>query len=103
MGHNGCDGSQASGPWAIGSGYDFSGALFPCAVSRVLWCCIAVWCRAVARCCPFSFAGGVGLGPSLVFAVPCCAARRVVRCWFGLHCRWCLVLWCVAVCFGASL
>ena len=21
MGHNGCDGSQASGPWAIGSGY----------------------------------------------------------------------------------
>ena len=26
MGHNGCDGSQASGPWAIGSGYRFSGA-----------------------------------------------------------------------------
>ena len=25
MGHNGCDGSQASGPWAIGSGYRFSG------------------------------------------------------------------------------
>ena len=24
MGHNGCDGSQASGPWAIGSGYRFS-------------------------------------------------------------------------------
>ena len=23
MGHNGCDGSQASGPWAIGSGYRF--------------------------------------------------------------------------------
>ena len=26
MGHNGCDGSQASGPWAIGSGYRFSSA-----------------------------------------------------------------------------
>ena len=25
MGHNGCDGSQASGPWAIGSGYRFIG------------------------------------------------------------------------------
>ena len=24
MGHIGCDGSQASGPWAIGSGYRFS-------------------------------------------------------------------------------
>ena len=23
MGHNGCDGSQASGPWAMGSGYRF--------------------------------------------------------------------------------
>ena len=27
MGHNGCDGSQASGPWAIGSGYRFSSGL----------------------------------------------------------------------------
>ena len=24
MGHNGCDGSQTSGPWAIGSGYRFT-------------------------------------------------------------------------------
>ena len=24
MDHNGCDGSQASGPWAIGSGYRFT-------------------------------------------------------------------------------
>ena len=24
MGHNGCDGSQASGPWAIGSAYRFT-------------------------------------------------------------------------------
>ena len=24
MGHNGCDGSQASEPWAIGSGYRFT-------------------------------------------------------------------------------
>ena len=24
MGHNGCDGSQASGPWAMGSGYRFT-------------------------------------------------------------------------------
>ena len=31
MGHNGCDGSQASGPWAIGSGYRFTTTpkLFP--------------------------------------------------------------------------
>ena len=27
MGHNGCDGSQASGPWVIGSGYRFTGAV----------------------------------------------------------------------------
>ena len=24
MGHNGCDSSQTSGPWAIGSGYRFT-------------------------------------------------------------------------------
>ena len=30
MGHNGCDGSQASGPWAIGSGYRFSNATAHC-------------------------------------------------------------------------
>ena len=29
MGHNGCDGSQASGPWAMGSGYRFSGSRRP--------------------------------------------------------------------------
>ena len=28
MGHNGCDGSQASGPWAIGSGYRFNISIF---------------------------------------------------------------------------
>ena len=27
MGHNGCDSSQASGPWAIGSGYRFTRAV----------------------------------------------------------------------------
>ena len=27
MGHNGCDGSQASGPWAIGSVYRFTATL----------------------------------------------------------------------------
>ena len=27
MGHNGCDGSQACGPWAIGSGYRFTPSL----------------------------------------------------------------------------
>ena len=79
------------------------GAVFPCAVSRVLWCCVAVRCRAVARCCPASLAGDVVLCPSPVCAVPCCAACRVVRCWFGLCCRRCLALWCVAVCCGASL
>ena len=29
MGHSGCDGSQASGPWAIGSGYRFSMPTYP--------------------------------------------------------------------------
>ena len=29
MGHNGCDGSQASGPWAIGSGYRFNNIIIP--------------------------------------------------------------------------
>ena len=28
MGHNGCDRSQASGPWAIGSGYRFTASIF---------------------------------------------------------------------------
>ena len=79
------------------------GAPPPCAVSCVLWCCVAVWCRAVAPCCPFSFAHGVGLCLFSVCAVLCCAARRVVRCRFGLRCFLCLVLWCVAVCCGVSL
>ena len=78
-------------------------APLPCGVSCVLWCFVAVWCRAVPPCCPSSFAGGVGLCPFPVCAVLCCAARRVVRCRFGLRCCWCLVLWCVAVCCGVSL
>ena len=32
MGHNGYDGSQASGPWAIGSGYRF-----PPSLEQTLW------------------------------------------------------------------
>ena len=79
------------------------GAPLPCAVSSVLWCCVTVWCRAVAPCCPLSFAGVVGLCPFPVCAVLCCSARRVVRCPFGLRFCWCLVLWCVAVCCGVCL
>ena len=79
------------------------GAPLPCAVSCILWCFVAVWCRAVAPCCPFSFAGGVGMCLFPVCAVLCCAARRVVRCQFGLRCCWCLVLWRVAVSCGVSL
>ena len=60
----------------------FCGAVLPCG---------AVLSRAVVRFC------------LLVCAVPCCAARRDVRCRFCLRCPWCLVLWCVAVCCGASL
>ena len=76
------------------------GAPLSCAVSCVLWCCVAVWCRAVAPCCPFSFAGGVGLCPFPVCAVLCCAARRVV--WCRLVCAvvaasCCGVLLCVVV------
>ena len=36
MGHNGCDGSQASGPWAIGSGYRFTPTCLE--MERVLVC-----------------------------------------------------------------
>ena len=79
------------------------GAPLPCAVSCVLWCSVAVWCRAVAPCCPFSFPGSIGFCLFLVCAVLCCAARRVVWCRFGLRCCWCLVLWRVAVCWGVSL
>ena len=79
------------------------GDLLPCAVSCVLWCYDALWCRAVVPCCPFSLPGGVGLCLFPACAVLCSAARRVVWCRFGLHCCWCLVLWCVAVCFGVSL
>ena len=67
-----------------------------CALSSVLWCYVAVCCRAAAPCCPVSFAGGVGLCLFPVCAVLYCAARPVVRCRFGLRCCWCLVLWCVA-------
>ena len=38
MGHNGCDGSQASGPWAIGSGYRFNGAEHFTTVYLSLYC-----------------------------------------------------------------
>ena len=34
MGHNGCDGSQASGPWAIGSGYRFRPTAGGCRPTR---------------------------------------------------------------------
>ena len=50
-------------------------APLPCAVSCVLWSCVAVWCRAVAPCCPSSFAGGV---VSFPVCVRCCVALRVV-------------------------
>ena len=52
-----------------------------CAVVRcwVWWPVVVCWCRAVEPCCPFSFAGGVGLCLFPVCTVLCCAARRVVR------------------------
>ena len=76
-----------------------------CAVVRCLvsWPVVVCWCRAVAPCCPFSFAGGVGLCLFPVCAVLCCAACRVVRFWLRLGCCWCLVLWRVPVCCGVSL
>ena len=93
----------AAWPAALPCALVCCGAPLPCGVSCVLWGCVAVWCRAVPPCCPFCFAGGVGLCPFHVCAVLCCAARRVVRCRFGLRCCWCLVLWYVAVCCGVSL
>ena len=76
-----------------------------CAVVRcwVWWPLVVRWCRAVAPCCPFSFAGGVGLCLFPVCAVLWCAARRVVRFRLRLRCCWCLVLWRVPVCCGVSL
>ena len=79
------------------------GVSLPCAVSCGLRCCVAVWCRAVVPCCPFCFAGGVGLCPFPLSAVLRCAVRVAVRCRFGLCCRWRLSLWCVAVCGAVSL
>ena len=79
---------------------------FPwCAVVRcwVWWPVVVCWCRAVAPCCPLSFAGGVGLCLFPVCAVLCCAARRVVRFRLSLRCCRCLVLWRVPVCCGVSL
>ena len=76
-----------------------------CVVVRcsVWWPVVVCWCRAVAPCCPFCFAGGVGLCLFPVCAVLCCAARRVVRFRLRLCCCWCLVLWRVPVCCGVSL
>ena len=75
-------------------------AVVPC---WVWWPVVVRWCRAVAPCCPFSFAGGVGLSLFPVCAVLCCAARRLVRFRLRLRCFWCLVLWRVPVCCGLSL
>ena len=76
-----------------------------CAVVRCsVWLPVVVcWCRAVAPCCPFCFAGGVGLWPFSVCVVLCCAARPVVRFPLRLRCCWCLVLWRVPVCYGVFL
>ena len=76
-----------------------------CAVVRcwVWWPVVVCWCRAVAPCCPFSFAGGVGLCLFPVCAVLCCAARRAVQFRLRLRCCWCLVLLRVPVCCGVSL
>ena len=40
MGHNGCDGSQASGPWAIGSGYRFTRSQSLCGVGSCPSTCV---------------------------------------------------------------
>ena len=69
----------------------------------VWWPVVVCWSPAVAPCCPFSFAGGVGLCYFPVCAVLCCAARRVVRFRLCLRCCWCFVLWRVPVCCGVSL
>ena len=91
------------------------GAVFPRALSRVLWCCVALRCRAVARCCPALFAARVVLSfPGVCGAVLRCASCCSVLVWSALSlvprtvvCRgvmWCLpwrsvVWWC---CSGAS-
>ena len=86
----------------LGSGF---GCFLWCAVVRCWgwWPVVVCWCRTVAPCCPFSFAGGVGLCLFPVCAVLCCAVRRVIRFRLSLRCCWCLVLWRVPVCCGVSL
>ena len=69
----------------------FWGAVLPC--GAVLWRAVVRFPLLVVLVCVL---------PRFC-AVPCCAALRVVRCQFGLRCRWCLVLWCVVVCCGVSL
>ena len=56
---------------------EYVGIPLPCGVSCVLWSCVAVWCRAVAPCCPFSFAAG-----GCTWA--CVCACRCERCWCPL-------------------
>ena len=53
MGHNGCDGSQASGPWAIGSGYRFT-KVSPSGLSGTLlpWLSSFWRCQVTQVCTP---------------------------------------------------
>ena len=112
---------------AVRCGVSFPAVVFLwCMLSRLLLpgrvacgpavCCGSLWCRVPLRCVPRSevlcclavpccgvLLSGICLCPSPVCAVPRCPACRVVRCLFSLHCHWCLALWCVTVCCGASL
>ena len=71
MGHNGFDGSQASGPWAIGSGYRFTG----CSV-RV---CVCLCAR--SACTPPLLAGVCGVGMCAWARVLAAPRHSWLGCW----------------------
>ena len=58
MGHNGCDGLQAFGPWAIGSGYRFSMGCYP---------------KLSGRCCPLAVVATSPGGVQCPVPAPACA------------------------------
>ena len=96
-----------------------------------VWCRGALWCLVVwsaVSCCivlvvsecpalPLPLPAAalvVGLCPASCRVVPCFAVcgvlcctvlvnlRRAAQGWFGMCCVWCLVLWCVAMCYAIS-
>ena len=99
-----CRGCSCLAVWlaALLSSVVCCGAPLPCAVSCVPWCLVAVWCRAVAPCCPLSFCWWCWF---VSFSRVCGAVLRCASCcsvpdWSALllvprAVASCCVLWCL--------